>query len=110
MDLSPGSGTGIMIQEGKEIMNESEEKEMNQIEGTDFENAIIFESVENNFMGVMMEYQYLNARYPSGEKLQQRLCENGDRRYDIITLRFPDGMIQEIYFDITNFFGKGMLW
>ena len=44
------------------------------------------------------------ARQP-WQKESQALVKQGDRQYDLITVRFADGASREVWFDITAFFG-----
>lgn len=68
--------------------------------GTSFEDAIIVNSVPE-------EYQWLREHYPGYKLIQQSLVFDEEKPYDILEFKTADGRKKEIYFDISGFFGKG---
>ncbi|MEI9912497.1 MAG: hypothetical protein WDO71_24295 [Bacteroidota bacterium] len=74
-------------------------------DGSSFENAIILKQKKER-AGVDAEYKWLAENYPGYTRIRQSLKGKGEKYYDIITIKTNDGGIKEIYFDITNFFGK----
>ena len=58
------------------------------------------------------EYVYLNAKYGlrglDWELVQQALLTENGREYDQMDLKLFDGTEKTLYFDITEFFGKGI--
>jgi hypothetical protein len=73
--------------------------------GGSFETAIVIEA-SNEFEGISMEYQWLDANYPGYEFLSQATTSYNGKMYDIISIRTADGIRKDIYFDISLFFGK----
>ena len=70
--------------------------------------AIVIEA-RSSLDGIPRENQALaqllaTARQP-WQKEAQALMKQGDRQYDLITVRFADGTRREVWFDITSFFG-----
>ncbi|NIN69415.1 MAG: hypothetical protein GTO63_32975 [Anaerolineae bacterium] len=78
--------------------------------GESIEEAILIRSARNQVAGVALEYAYLKKRFgrrgEDWELDRQVLVKRGDRHYDEMRLRFPDGTSRTIYFDITAFFGE----
>jgi hypothetical protein len=78
--------------------------------GESIEEAIVIRSARNQVAGVALEYAYLKKRFgrrgEDWELDRQVLVKRGDRHYDEMRLRFPDGTFGTIYFDITAFFGE----
>jgi hypothetical protein len=78
--------------------------------GETIKDAIIILDVENHFEGVVEEYEYLERKFrkrgKNWELEMQALIKTGNKNYDKMVLRFPDGSRKTIYFDITSFFGK----
>jgi hypothetical protein len=74
-------------------------------EGCSFKTAIVIEA-SNEFEGIAMERQWLEAHYPGYQKNSQSTSFVGDKIYDLITIETAAGVEKVIYFDITSFFGK----
>ena len=76
--------------------------------GESIEDAIVIAGARQHFEAIAAEYEYLRKRFAeSGTEykiLLQELVEDGDRRYDRITVGFPDGSTAKTYFDITESF------
>ncbi len=68
-------------------------------DGSSFKKAIIAESVP-------LEYQWVRANYPGYTMMFQRLVHNEGSPYDILNIKTSQGETINIYFDISNFFGK----
>jgi hypothetical protein len=56
--------------------------------------------------GVRAEYEFLEARYPKWQLLMQVLVHEADRHFDRIEFEAIEGRNVEVYFDITDWFGK----
>ena len=56
------------------------------------------------------EYQYLSKHFGKQDHdwqiAQKEVFQHGDQVYDIITIEFPKGAQQQIFFDITKYFKK----
>ena len=79
--------------------------------GDTMERAIMIRGAPDTALGVEAEYRYLAQRYGQpGRDWQfvgQGLLDSGDRVYDEIHIKLADGTPITIFFDITEFFGKG---
>ena len=93
-----------------EAMNEAirtQAKRVVKISGGDgfsMSNAIIISDC-NDPEGVLQEYIELRKRFGQYKKIRRRLLEDNNRKYDVFELDI-NGEKVEVYFDITNFFGK----
>ena len=78
--------------------------------GESYETAVKFIGIKSENEGVKAEYEYLAERYGiprlQWRKLKQTCIPHNDKRYDIIKIKLLDDSIVEIYFDITEWFGK----
>lgn len=74
--------------------------------GTCFDDAIIITDC-SNIEGVDQEYIELRKRFGHYKLIRQTLIENNGKFYDILEIELENGVKSEIYFEITNFFGKG---
>jgi hypothetical protein len=52
------------------------------------------------------EYAWVQAHLPGARVVSQATGRHGDVPFDILTVQFPSGALQEIYFDISAFFGR----
>jgi hypothetical protein len=79
-------------------------------EGESPETAVIIKGAQNIIVGTAAEYYYLETKYGrqnvKWELLSQNLLHRQGRHFDLLRLRFVDGSPKEVYFDITEFFGK----
>ena len=55
--------------------------------------------------GVAAEHGWLKTNRPGWQLVQQTLAMDRGRPYDILTIR-KSGKTEEVYFDISNFFGR----
>jgi hypothetical protein len=74
-------------------------------DGRTVDTAVVIEGAAGSSDGVPSEYAWIEANRPGAEVLGQALIQNGDKVYDLLTLRV-DGREEELYFDITGFFGN----
>jgi hypothetical protein len=74
-------------------------------DGSSFEKAIIITET-NEEAGDAAEYKWLSEHYPGYLMGSQTLAEHEKRPYDILSFKTAAGVSKEIYFDISNFFGK----
>lgn len=81
-----------------------------QGDGTCKSNAIKIVGAKNNWDGVAAEYALIRSIFQilhkKWELLFQELIHENERNYDRLVLRDEDGKISEIWFDITDFYGK----
>lgn len=74
-------------------------------DGSSYEKAIIIKE-KTETSGVAAEYKWLSVHYPNCKTTKQSLSQNNNKPYDIMTLKCDDGNEINVYFDISNFFGK----
>ena len=72
--------------------------------GESFETAVIIRE-KSETKGVPAEYKWINKHYPSAKVVSQSLNFHDKKPYDIIKIRYK-GKTKDVYFDISNFFGK----
>ena len=75
-------------------------------DGSAAASAIIVLGARNSSEGIVAELIWAARNRPGWTKTGQRLISRDGRRYDLIRYRLPDGSQSELYFDITDFFGK----
>lgn len=77
--------------------------------GESIEDAIVIHA-PNSRTGVAKEYEWVRKHFgqPNVDWILvfQQLLDEGDRFYDLLHIRLADGTEKDIYFDITDFFGK----
>lgn len=74
-------------------------------DGSSFEKAIIIKS-KTDAAGTAEEYNWLKKNYPGYRMKNQSLLQHNKRPYDLLKFVTSTGDQKEIYFDITNSFGK----
>lgn len=74
-------------------------------DGTSYENAILIKQTKH-MAGIAAEYAWLNKNYQGYESKGQSLIYYKEKPYDIISIVTKAGKEKEIYFNISNFFGK----
>ena len=83
---------------------------LNGGDGSSKEQAIIIINAKTEREGVDAEYNYLEEIL--GEEniywkfLYQHFIDDGNKQYDVLHIKFPNGEEKEFYFDITDFYGK----
>ena len=80
--------------------------------GETTEKAIIILDADDHYHGIDLEYEYLAKKHGrKGEdwKLEkQSLLSENNKMYDKMIIQLSDDTERTIFFDITDFFGKGM--
>jgi len=74
-------------------------------DGSSYEKAIVIEETSET-KGVSAEYAWLKKNYPGYKVISQSLSQKDNKPYDILRIQTADGTKKEVYFDISNFFGK----
>ena len=74
-------------------------------DGSSLENAIIISECSNS-EGIRQEYIEVRKRFGNYKLIQQSLLSIDNKMYDKLELEI-EGRKIEIFFDITDFFGKG---
>jgi hypothetical protein len=75
-------------------------------DGSSQEKAVIIKGARNSEAGVHSEYDWLRKKYPGYKMKQQSLQSSGGKSYDVLAIRTKDGKDLDVWFDITEFFGK----
>jgi hypothetical protein len=74
-------------------------------DGSSFEKAIFITETQET-PGVHAEYAWIRDKYPDYLLKGQSLSYHDKKPYDIIHITTADGKDMDIYFDISNFYGK----
>ncbi len=74
-------------------------------DGSSFEKAVIIKGATEQ-TGVRAEYQWLAKNYPGYMRRRQSLKQNDGKVYDVLAITTEGGKELDVYFDITEFFGK----
>jgi hypothetical protein len=78
--------------------------------GLDSKEAIIIVGAKDELEGIDGEYIWLEEKYGEQdfgwELIDQQSIDEGDKKYDILKIKFLNGEEREFWFDITNFYGK----
>lgn len=74
------------------------------------EEAVIILGAKNEMEGVDAEYSWIEERFGkqniNWELNDQELINEGDKQFDVLRIKFRDGITKEFWFDITDFYGK----
>ena len=78
--------------------------------GDSREEAIVIKGVLNHLAGINAKYLYLQERF--GDRgihwtLFMQALLKGEKPVDWLVIRLNDGTTKSIYFDVSEFFGKG---
>ena len=72
--------------------------------------AVIIAGAPNYVAVVAGEYQYLGKQFGKQDQAWQvakkAVYQSDDKVYDLITIEFPKGAKQQLFFDITKYFKK----
>ncbi len=74
-------------------------------DGSSFEKAIVIQE-KSEMTGVSAEYSWLDKHYQGYQSEGQSLVVHKKIPYDILKVKSPDGTEREVYFDISNYYGK----
>jgi hypothetical protein len=74
-------------------------------DGSSLDEAVIIKAPDN-FIGVRVEYAWIKKNCPGWQLERQSAFRAGNKIYDKMEFRTPDGRQKIIYFDITDFYGK----
>jgi hypothetical protein len=74
-------------------------------DGSSIEKAVIIKAPDN-VTGVRVEYAWIRKNCPGWKLERQSEFKTGNKIYDKMEFRTPDGRQKTIYFDITDFYGK----
>ena len=74
-------------------------------DGSSFEKAIFIKETGEG-AGVDAEYAWIRNKYPGSKVNGQALMYHNNKPYDVIHITTADGAKTDVYFDISNFYGK----
>ena len=74
-------------------------------DGSSFEKAIIL-TEKSEEAGINAEYAWINNNYTGYSINGQALKNNDGKHYDVFNITLADGSKKDIYFDISNYYGK----
>ena len=81
--------------------------------GVSIKDAIAITGTTHHLEGIQAEYNYIERKYGIRWKdwhlVNRRFFADSNRKYDHFVIRLTNGRTVEIYFDITDFYGKGVL-
>jgi hypothetical protein len=100
--VATGCSSGKKINDGA---GTSAAAPADQQDGSSFEKAVVIKE-KSEMKGVSAEYAWLRKNYPGYKSNGQSLTPHGNKNYDVIHITTADGRKKDIYFDISNFFGK----
>lgn len=83
----------------------STEKSISNQDGLTYKTAVVIKE-KDEISGIGAEYSWLKQNYPGCRLKQQSLTSYKNNPYDIMTIITSDGKVLDIYFNISNFFGK----
>ena len=72
--------------------------------------AIVIKGAKSSLDGIPAEYHFLEKKYGKQQVdwqlRRQSLMHQGGKHYDLMQIELKDGTKKDVYFDITEFFGK----
>lgn len=74
-------------------------------DGSTYEKAVIIME-KSEMTGTAAEYKWLKEHYPGYSMQMQSLTHYKNKPYDILQVTTTAGIRIEVFFDISNFFGK----
>lgn len=78
-------------------------------DGSSIEQAIIILGAESELEGVDAEYEFMQSLHTEFELDSQTFLDEGNKKYDLLTIKLPDETKKDIWFDISDFMGGKML-
>lgn len=80
-------------------------------EGKSVEDAIIISHVNDHFEGINAEYLYIEQKFGKRgvdwQLIKQELLNENQKVYDRFIFQLSDQTVISLYFNLTEFFGKG---
>jgi hypothetical protein len=73
------------------------------------EDPVIIKGAPNHQLGVAAEYRFISHKYGLRDvhwRLEMQMLLKGPRMMDLIGIELADGTKKEIYFDLSDFWGK----
>jgi hypothetical protein len=77
-------------------------------DGSRCEQRVVVQGVTGELEGVSAEYDWLARKYPGYKRKYQSLTKCDGKPADKLTVETTSGDSVDVYFDISDFFGKGL--
>lgn len=74
--------------------------------GSSEQKAVIILGAESELEGVDAEYEYIQSLHTNFELESQTFLDEKNKKYDILTIKLPGGAKKDIWFDISDFYGR----
>jgi hypothetical protein len=74
-------------------------------DGSSIEKAVII-TAPNNYVGIRAEYDWIKRSRPDWKLDVQSVLKGGGKVYDKMYFITPDGQRTNLFFDVTDFYGK----
>ncbi|MBV6418855.1 MAG: hypothetical protein DAHOPDDO_00065 [Ignavibacteriaceae bacterium] len=78
--------------------------------GSSKQESIVILGAANESEGIDAEYKWLEVKFDKQnidwELSFQELVDEGNKQYDILTIKLTTSEMKETWFDITDFYGK----
>lgn len=74
--------------------------------GSSEQEAVIILGAESELEGVDAEYEFIQSLHSDFELDCQTFLEKRNKKYDILTIKLPGGTKKDIWFDISEFYGR----
>jgi hypothetical protein len=74
-------------------------------DGSSIEEAVII-TAPNNYLGIRAEYDWIKKNCPGWQLELQSVLKGGGKVYDKMYFRTPNGRRTNLFFDVTDFYGK----
>nr|WP_067058109.1 hypothetical protein [Mucilaginibacter sp. L294] len=87
---------------GKKELNRTSN---NVQDGSSFQTAVVIQE-KSEKTGINAEYAWVKANHPGASSRSQSLIYHDKKPYDILKIKTADGKDLDLYFDISNFYGK----
>jgi hypothetical protein len=76
-------------------------------DGLSCETRVVIQGAAGEMDGIAAEHAWLRERYPGSKLRKQSLIKCAEQPADQMSIATSDGRTVDIYFDISDFFGKG---
>ena len=74
--------------------------------GASADDPIVIKGASGSSEGIRMEYTILAKKFPKCSRVSQRLIHHNNRPMDVIRIHLANGTERDVFFDISDFFGK----
>ena len=74
--------------------------------GSNKEKAVIILGADNELKGIDAEFNYIERKVGYFDIESQNFLDEGDKKYDCMNVVGVTGKKKELWFDITDYYGK----